>query len=61
MTDLGILPAIRAVLACPRCHGALEDDVVQKRLNCSHCRLAYPVRDGIPVMLIDQAASLGPP
>ena len=41
-------------LACPACHA----EVVLKdgdRLVCTACRRAYPIRDGIPIMLIDEA------
>ena len=45
-----------ALLRCPRCKGQLRlietDGAV---LECPSCRLRYPVRDGMPVMLIDQA------
>ena len=42
------------VLACPKCKGPviLEDE---QRIVCRSCGLVYPVRDGIPVMLIDEA------
>jgi len=47
------------VLACPNCKGGvtlLEDE---SALVCAVCALAYPIRDGIPVMLIDEAGKLG--
>ena len=47
--------AIRALLACPRCHGKLTDEQEGERLLCPACLLRFPVRDGIPVMLLDQA------
>jgi len=45
-------------LACPKCKGEVRllDD--GSKIVCAACRLAYPVRDGIPVMLIDEAESL---
>ena len=46
------------ILACPKCKGDLEVDDERERLICRKCRLAYPVRDDIPVMLVDEAASL---
>jgi uncharacterized protein YbaR (Trm112 family) len=46
------------ILACPRCKGALLYREEQDRLICETCRLAYPVRDDIPVMLIDEAEPL---
>jgi len=47
------------ILACPQCKGAvrLRDD--QQALVCAACRLAYPIRDEIPVMLIDEAEKVG--
>lgn len=52
---------IRALLACPKCHGVLVDDPQGGGLDCPSCRLRFPVRDGIPVMLIDQAEHLDAP
>lgn len=44
-------------LACPQCKGAvlLERD---EHLVCGACSLRYPVRDGVPVMLIDEAETV---
>ncbi|MFZ4855502.1 MAG: Trm112 family protein [Desulfuromonadaceae bacterium] len=44
-----------AILACPVCKSDLEPDTDRSALLCRHCLLAFPMRDGIPVMLIDQA------
>lgn len=41
------------ILVCPLCKVKVEQ--VGKRLVCAKCSRKYPVRDGIPVMLIDQA------
>lgn len=46
------------ILACPRCKGDLLYREEQDRLICEACRLAYPVRDDIPVMLVDEAEPL---
>jgi len=43
------------ILACPQCKGRLEKKEEPESFVCAKCRLAYPVRDGIPVMLIDEA------
>ncbi|MCB5183165.1 Trm112 family protein [Streptomyces antimicrobicus] len=48
------------ILACPACHAALDDrtaDEATPELICTgaDCGLAYPVRDGIPVLLVDEA------
>lgn len=47
------------ILACPRCKQPVEPDEDHTNLTCRSCRLVYPVRDGIPVMLIDEARPLG--
>jgi hypothetical protein len=44
------------ILACPQCKGDLEYREGESRLLCPTCRLSYAVRDGIPVMLVDQAS-----
>jgi uncharacterized protein len=51
---MAIDPKLLEILACPACHAevVLKDD---NRLVCVSCRRAYPIRDGIPVMLIDEA------
>jgi uncharacterized protein YbaR (Trm112 family) len=46
---------LRTILACPACTGDLEPNVECSALLCGHCSLTFPVRDGIPVMLLDEA------
>ena len=46
------------ILACPQCKGEVTPDENHDKLFCQACKLAYPVRDGIPVMLIDEALPL---
>jgi uncharacterized protein len=46
------------ILVCPRCKGELEYRVDPEALDCHACRLRYEVRDGIPIMLIDEALTL---
>jgi len=41
---------LKAILACPACKGDLLFE--ETRIICPACRKAYPIRDGIPVMLI---------
>jgi uncharacterized protein YbaR (Trm112 family) len=45
------------ILACPQCHAPLRVDEAAAELVCTSagCGLAYPVRDDIPVLLIDEA------
>ena len=46
------------ILVCPKCRGELEHRERDEALVCHHCRLEDPVRDGIPIMLIDEAKPL---
>lgn len=46
------------ILACPQCKGPVDHRPADRELRCNACSLAYPVRDGIPVMIIDEARSL---
>jgi uncharacterized protein YbaR (Trm112 family) len=48
------------ILACPICKGPLHYARSQQVLVCRADRLAYPIRDGIPVMLEDEAQRLDP-
>ncbi|MDX3096663.1 Trm112 family protein [Streptomyces sp. ME01-24h] len=45
------------ILACPACHAPLREDAEAGELICTSadCGLAYPVRDDIPVLLVDEA------
>ena len=51
-------PQLLEILVCPKCKGPLVYSVEQSTLTCDACRLQYPVRDGIPIMLIDEAQPL---
>ncbi len=44
-----------AILACPICKAKINYNKKYNKIICNKCKLAYPVDDGIPVMLIDQA------
>lgn len=48
-------PVLLEILACPACHASVEVNEAQQTLDCTGCGLRYPVRDDIPVMLIDEA------
>jgi uncharacterized protein YbaR (Trm112 family) len=50
-----IHPDLAVVLVCPVDKGELTEDVEASRLVCKTCSREYPVRDGIPIMLIDEA------
>ncbi len=41
------------ILACPACKADVE--LVAEKIVCKKCKKRYPIRQGIPVMLIDQA------
>jgi uncharacterized protein YbaR (Trm112 family) len=47
------------ILACPVCKGALEAAPDAQNLLCRSCGLKFPVRDGIPVMLVSEAGAFG--
>lgn len=53
-------PALLDILACPACHGTLHVDDAASELVCTSCGLAYPVRDDIPVLLVDEARAPDP-
>ena len=50
-------PAILAQLACPACYAGLR--LEGTRLHCMACSRAYPIVDGIPVVIVDRAGRLG--
>ena len=45
------------ILACPKCKGELQLAADDSELRCVECRLAYRIDDGIPILLIEEAAS----
>ena len=46
------------ILVCPVCKGPLDYRKAQSELVCKACRLAYPIKDDIPVMLEEEARQL---
>lgn len=46
------------ILACPKCKGQVRLDDDAGGLVCDKCRLVYPIRDDIPVMLVEEAVEL---
>lgn len=46
------------ILACPKCKGEIHLNEKQDGLICQACKLIYPIREEIPVMLIDEAKPL---
>lgn len=51
-------PKLLEILVCPVCKGPLAYRRVESELVCKPCRLAYAIKDGIPVMLADEAREL---
>ena len=51
-------PQLLEILVCPQCKGDLEYREAEDVLICSACALSFPVRDDIPIMLIDEATPL---
>ncbi|MFY9773425.1 MAG: Trm112 family protein [Trebonia sp.] len=43
------------IIVCPNCRAGLRVDDAASELVCTSCGLAYPVRDNIPVLLVDEA------
>ena len=52
-------PKLLEVLVCPQSRRPLRYDRQRQELISDTARLAYPVRDGVPIMLIDEARELG--
>lgn len=53
---MSIHPDLLAILACPKCKGALNM-LGNEGLACPVCDVVYPVRDDIPIMLIEEAVA----
>ncbi|HNA98026.1 MAG TPA: Trm112 family protein [Marmoricola sp.] len=52
---MNIDPTLLDLIVCPDCHADLTSDAEHSELVCTGCGLAYPVRDDIPVLLVDEA------
>ena len=54
---MAISPELLEILRCPQCKSKVEIDEAETRLKCVNpeCCLAYPIRDEIPVMLVEEA------
>lgn len=57
--SMELSPELLSIIACPACHAKFAVDYDANELVCTNqsCALAYPVRENIPVLLIDQARS----
>lgn len=54
---MSVSEELLALLVCPECHSPLREE--GDELVCTGCGLRYPVRDGIPVMLAEEARRPG--
>lgn len=55
---MSIDPKLLEILVCPKTKGPLRYDVEKQELISDKARLAYSIKDGIPIMLIDEAREL---
>lgn len=55
---MSVARELMELLACPQCKGEVSLTDHGDGIACSACRLVYPVRDDIPVMLVDEALPL---
>lgn len=53
-------PQLLEILVCPVTKGLLRYDAARQELVSDRAKLAYPIRDGIPIMLVDEARALEP-
>jgi len=60
LTETGqeVDPRLLEILVCPVTHGPLEYDRAKGELISRSAKLAYPIRDGVPIMLPDEAREL---
>jgi uncharacterized protein len=56
--DVEIDPRLLEILVCPVTHGPLDYDRAKGELVSRSARLAYPIRDGVPIMLHEEAREL---
>jgi uncharacterized protein YbaR (Trm112 family) len=54
----GVDPKLLEILVCPATHDTLEYDAAAGELISRKAGLAYPIRDGIPIMLVSEARPL---
>lgn len=54
---MAVSPELLEILRCPQCKSKVEIDEAQTRLKCVNpdCSLVYPIRDDIPVMIVEEA------
>lgn len=52
---MAISPELLEILVCPACKAPVKPTVDGQGLKCQQCRRVYPIKDDIPVMLVDEA------
>lgn len=57
--EVGVDPRLLELLVCPLTKGPLRWDRAKNELVSEQAGLAYPIRDGIPIMLVEEARPLG--
>jgi len=57
---MSISQELLEILACPKCKGGIRLNESKDGLICDNCKLLYEIRDGIPIMLIEEAKPLEP-
>jgi uncharacterized protein YbaR (Trm112 family) len=57
-TKHGVDPKLLEILVCPLTRGPLRYDAAAQELVSDQAGLAYPIRDGIPIMLVDEARKI---
>lgn len=55
---MAVNPKLLEILVCPKCKGDLTLTSNQDGLICKSCQVKYPIKDDIPIMLIDEAIPL---
>ena len=53
--DMAISKDLLEILVCPQCKAPVELQRDESGLKCVQCKRVYPIRDDIPVMLVDEA------
>lgn len=51
-------PELLEILVCPKCHESVDYDKQRDILICESCQIAFPVREDIPVMLLEECIDL---
>ena len=55
---MGIHPSLLSILVCPKCKGGVHLKENGEGLTCLTCHVMYPIREEIPIMLIDEAVPI---